>query len=106
MAATEPTELAMAQVRLVIRRDVLRALEHLDRLRRPERECIDRAARPRTARPTMAIAHCIGLAGYAKLDCAAEARTPIRTGHDFPLMSRVSRADCISREHNHKLRTS
>src|SRR3954447_10094754 len=74
----------MAECCFVVGRDILRPLEHLHRLCRPEREGIDRAAGPRTAGATMAVAHGIRLAGHPKLDCAAEARALIRTGHDVP----------------------
>src|SRR5215213_3638376 len=84
MTAAQPTELAMAEVCFVVGPNALRALEDLHRLCRPEREGIDRAAGPRTARATMAVAHGIRLAGHPKLDCAAEARAPIRTGHGVP----------------------
>src|SRR5215204_2286134 len=84
MTAAEPTELAMAEFCFVVGRDVLCPLEYLHRLCRREREGIDRTAGPRTARATMAVAHGIRLAGHLKLDYAAEARAPIRTGHDVP----------------------
>src|SRR5215211_5869629 len=77
MAATELAELAMAQFRLVVGCNVLRSLEHLHGPWWPERERIDRAAGPRAARPTMAVAHCARLASHADLDRAAEARPRI-----------------------------
>jgi len=81
MTAAEPTELTMAQVRLIICRDVLRALDHLHRLGLPEGERIYRAAGPRPTRLTMAIAHCIGLACHSNLDSAAEAFPRLRSAH-------------------------
>src|SRR5438046_2594562 len=84
MAATEPTELTLTQFRLLIRRDVLRIPEHLDRLWRPQRKCIYRTTGPRAARPTMTITHGIRLAGHSYLDCTAEARTHIRISHRIP----------------------
>src|SRR5215212_7235390 len=89
MAATELAELAMAQFRLVVGCNVLRSLEHLHGPWWPERERIDRAAGPRAARPTMAVAHCVRLASHADLDRAAEARPRIRTGHDRPPVSHI-----------------
>src|SRR3954468_23507525 len=49
MTAAQPTELAMAEVFFLVGPNVLRALKYLDLLCRPERECINRAAGPRTA---------------------------------------------------------
>src|ERR1051326_4731219 len=77
MAAAGPAPFAVGSLGLVVRADVLRAFDNLERVRLPQREGVHRARRPAAARCAVAIAHAQRRARHREFDRAAEAGAPV-----------------------------
>src|SRR5258706_13462664 len=77
MAAAGIAPVARALGRLAERADLVRALGHAHCFGLPQRECVDGAGRPATARLAMAITHRGGLAFHRELHRSAEATSPV-----------------------------
>src|SRR6185312_4797863 len=80
VAAALLAPFAVAHGRLVVGADARRTLSHPQRLRLPQRKCIDRAGGPVPAGFAMAVAHPCGLSGDLELDLAAETAAGVGVG--------------------------